>query len=423
MDPIFVKAEKLVHGGQAIATMKDGRKLFVWNALPGEQVEAVIYRKQKSFSEATATTIIEASADRIEPRDEAYLSTSPWQIMSFAAENKHKAMIVQDAFERENCVVPPFAFRTAEQDFGYRNKMEYSLWGDDQLGIQLALHRRGSHQKIIVDGSSLAMPAIDAAAKQVLKILNAQKVRASDLKTIMIRCSMDGKAVVALFVKTDINISADALLGPDVAGAAVIFSNPKSPASVVTEVLSEEGELLLRDSIQGEQFVYGVTSFFQGNIPAYELALTEIKEAIGSSERVVDFYAGVGSIGLVCDAKHVTLVEIDEGNAMMAAQNLRASGKSGEIIHVASEHALEYITADPLIVDPPRAGLHRKVVDRILEAKPKMVVYLSCNPSTQARDVALLSGAYQARSATAYNFFPRTPHIESLVVLDLKATD
>ena len=126
-------------------------------------------------------------------------------------------------------------------------------------------------------------------------------------------------------------------------------------------------------------------------------------------------YSGVGTIGVTVGAK--VLVESDQNNISMATRN---AAKGIKVVHASSETALEYITADStIIVDPPRAGLHRSVIDKIVEVRPLQVVYLSCNPSTQARDIKLLKEYYDISYAQGFNFFPRTPHIESLIVLTL----
>jgi 23S rRNA (uracil1939-C5)-methyltransferase len=95
------------------------------------------------------------------------------------------------------------------------------------------------------------------------------------------------------------------------------------------------------------------------------------------------------------------------------------AGDKAEVIHASSEHAADYIESKSYVIfDPPRAGLHDKVIDRLLEVTPKKIIYLSCNPSTQARDLAKLTNSYTIKSFTGYNFFPRTPHIESLAILE-----
>lgn len=133
-------------------------------------------------------------------------------------------------------------------------------------------------------------------------------------------------------------------------------------------------------------------------------------------------YAGVGGIGLSVAGKEVELVELDPASANMARENLVKSKLQGSVVEASTEKALDYITGkNTVIFDPPRAGLHAKVVERVLEALPPSVVYLSCNPATHARDLALLQDKYTIEQFEVYNFFPRTPHIETLAVLKLKA--
>jgi len=137
----------------------------------------------------------------------------------------------------------------------------------------------------------------------------------------------------------------------------------------------------------------------------------------------VDMYSGVGTIGLTIGGEHVTLVEINEHAVKEMQRNIHALGRenNAKAVLAASEQALDYIHPDNLIiVDPPRAGLHADVIDRLLEQLPPRIVYLSCNPVTQARDVASLQQHYRIAWHRGYNFFPRTPHSEHLVVLEKK---
>lgn len=413
-----VEIEKLVHGGQGLGTLPDGRKVFVWGALPGEKVSVRILKGKKSYAEAITEEVLQPSPLRIEARESNYLATSPWQIIPFAAENDYKKLIVQELFVQAHVPIPDFAMTTAGEEWHYRNKMEYSFWGDDD-GLHIALHNRGSHRKTIVQGSELALPAIDVAARDVLKELQKHDLRAGDLKTIIVRCSQAGEAVVSLFVKPTEFIE---LEKPDsVKGLRVYHSNPKSPASVPTKLLYEKGHPLLHDTLLGTPFTYDGDSFFQVNIPVFEKALERIREHVADNEAIVDMYAGAGSIGLSVAAKSVQLVELDPATTAMARVNADATGLDTEVIESSSEKVLEYIVSDkPVIFDPPRAGLHDKVVERTLDAMPPQVVYLSCNPATQARDLAKLQEKYDITYFEAFNFFPHTPHIETLAVLKRK---
>jgi 23S rRNA (uracil-5-)-methyltransferase RumA len=407
--------EKLVHGGQGLGTLTSGQKVFVWNALPGERVGLRVIKKKRSYIEAIAEEIIEASLERTEPAEENYLATSPWQMMTFEAENKYKKDIVKELFAHEKVTLPEtYETLHGELQWQYRNKMEYSFWGDDE-GLHLALYRRGSHGKQIVQGSKLAMPAIDTAANAVLVQLQQLGVRAGDLKTIIVRSNQDGAVVASLFVKP--NKFPKIELPKELKGLRVYHSNPKSPASVPTKLLYELGDVTLEDGLLGKVFHYDVDSFFQVNVPVFEQVLTHITKAISEPD-ITDMYAGVGSVGLSVASGNVDLVELDPATAAMARTNSRISGLKAKVIEVSTEKALEYITGDkPVIFDPPRAGLHAKVIERVLEALPDKVVYLSCNPATQARDLSLLQEKYKITQFEIFNFFPRTPHIETLAVL------
>lgn len=416
MEEVFI--DKLVHGGQGLGTLEDGRKVFVWNALPGETVKIRVIKKKRSYVEAIAEEIVSASPERVEPSDENYLATSPWQIMTYEAENRYKKTVVEELFAHEKVALPAIgSVSHPDEQWHYRNKMEYSFWGDDE-GLHLALYRRGSHGKQIVTGSKLALQALDKAANAALYELQKHEARAGGLKTIIVRVNQNGDAVASLFVKP--NTFVKMALPKELKGIRVYHSNPKSPASVPTKLLYELGDTTLSDKLLGQLFHYDVDSFFQVNIPIFERALERIKEHC-SEAAVIDMYAGVGSIGLSVAGESVQLIELDTASAAMARTNAGSSKLDTQIIETSTEHALDYITSDtPVIFDPPRAGLHRKVTERLLETKPPRVIYLSCNPATHARDLALLQETYEISYFEIFNFFPRTPHIETLAVLTLK---
>jgi 23S rRNA (uracil1939-C5)-methyltransferase len=412
MEP--VKIDKLVHGGQGMGILADGRKVFAWNALPGETVLVRLVKKRRDYAEGIAEEVLESSAERIEPRDEAYLSTSPWQIMTFEAENSYKQQILEEAFDREDVKLPKVTFKAPKSEWHYRNKMEYSFWADED-GLHLALFHRASHGKRIISGSSIARPEIDEIANKVCSVLNQNGIRGSQLKTVIVRCNQNGEIVAALFVK-DQDFPDLTELDGLAKGLVVYYSNPKSPASIISKQLHKYGDITLTDTIAGKPITYDVNSFFQVNLLIFSEALAGITKVVAKQKNIIDMYAGVGTIGLSVGA--TTLVDIDEHNIAMAKQN--AANQKVTVLRTSTENALDHITPGcALIVDPPRAGLHKSVVDRILEVKPKTIAYLSCNPSTQARDLAALKGIYKIKSLTGYNFFPRTPHIESLAVLEL----
>lgn len=423
--------EKIVGGGQAIGTLDDGRKAFVWGGLPKELVTIRVTKKKSHFVEGIVTEIIEKSPERITPKDEnSYLSTSPWQIMPISSEQSYKASLIEEAFLLHNITLPEkIEVFSDGVEFNYRNKVEFSWFGDKtdddkKETLDLAFFKRGSKGKVIVDGTSLAHPSINKLAIEIRDLLREKPIVARQLKTLLIRSDQQGNAVWQLYIKDKIEnlISEDEAKLLSAAGGEIIYSDPKSPASRITERLEKFGDTTLSDTILGVAFNYACEGFFQVNIPVYEKALSDMKAWINCNEKLptLDLYSGVGTIGLTIGGDDVTLVEINEHAVAEMQRNIaKLNRPNAKAILAPSEKSLEYITGEQIvIVDPPRAGLHADVTNRLLETAPPRIIYLSCNPVTQARDVSLLQEKYKIVHHQGYNFFPRTPHIEHLVVLD-----
>jgi SAM-dependent methyltransferases related to tRNA (uracil-5-)-methyltransferase len=425
-----LRLEKIVGGGQAIGTLDDGRKAFVWGGLPKELVTIRVTKKKSHFVEGIVTEIIEESPERITPKDEnSYLSTSPWQIMPMSSEQSYKASLIEEAFLLHNITLPEkIKVFSDGVEFNYRNKVEFSWFGDktddEKETLDLAFFKRGGKGKVVVDGTSLAHPSINKLAIEIRDLLRTKSVTARQLKTLLIRSDQQGNAVWQLYVKDKIEnlISDDEAKLLSAAGGEIIYSDPKSPASRVTERLNKFGDTTLSDTILGVAFNYACEGFFQVNIPVYEKALSDMKAWINCNEKLstLDLYSGVGTIGLTIGGDDVTLVEINEHAVAEMQRNItKLNRPNAKAILAPSEKSLEYITGKQIvIVDPPRAGLHADVTNRLLETEPPRIIYLSCNPVTQARDVSLLQEKYEIVHHQGYNFFPRTPHIEHLVVLD-----
>lgn len=423
--------EKIVGGGQAIGTLDDGRKAFVWGGLPKELVTIRVTKKKSHFVEGIVTEIIEESPERITPKDEnSYLSTSPWQIMPMSSEQSYKASLIEEAFLLHNITLPEkIEVFSDDVEFNYRNKVEFSWFGDktdddEKETLDLAFFKRGGKGKVVIDGTSLAHPSINKLAIEIRDLLREKPIVARQLKTLLIRSDQQGNAVWQLYVKDKIEnlISDDEAKLLSAAGGEIIYSDPKSPASRVTERLNKFGDTTLSDTILGVAFNYACEGFFQVNIPVYEKALSDMKAWINCNEKLstLDLYSGVGTIGLTIGGDDVTLVEINEHAVAEMQRNItKLNRPNAKAILAPSEKSLEYITGKQIvIVDPPRAGLHADVTNRLLETEPPRIIYLSCNPVTQARDVSLLQEKYEIVHHQGYNFFPRTPHIEHLVVLD-----
>ena len=428
-----LRLEKIVGGGQTLGTLGDGRKAFVWGGLPGELVKIRITKKKSHFVEGVVTEILEKSPERIVPRDEdSYLSTSPWQIMPLSSEQTYKANLIEEAFRLHGVTLPEkIDVFTDGVEFNYRNKVEFSWFGDLIDGgtaetLDLAFFKRGSKGKVVVEGTILAHPNINKLAIEIRNLLRTKPVTARQLKTLLIRTDQQGNAVWQLYIKDQLAdlISKEETAQLSAKGGEIIYSDPKSPASRVTERLNKFGDTTLTDTILGVTFNYACEGFFQVNIPVYEKALSDMRDWIDHENNLptLDLYSGVGTIGLTIGGDDITLVEINEHAVAEMQRNItKLNRANAKAILAPSEKSLEYITGEQIvIVDPPRAGLHADVVRRLLENTPPRIIYLSCNPVTQARDVSLLQEKYEITYHQGYNFFPRTPHIEHLVILDKK---
>ncbi len=456
-----VKIEKLIFGGQGLARTEHGA-VFAWNALPGENVSVRVTKKRKGVLEGVATTFAAPSSDRMPPREDHFLSCSPWQILSPSAELQWKLAIARETYQKighipeKSPLMQALGIATHGSEYRYRNKMEYSFV-DTEAGVSLAFYDRGLHTRTPIDECLLATPEITKAATAIVGWLRDKKIVAQDLKSLILRSGDAGalsrtgetgdvKVIVGLFCTRDLKLDAQDVANQlqDVAGQKILhglhifYSRPEHPAASADKLLSSHGASSLRQTVglagNGGALTleYGLLSFFQVNVPVFEKALADIIEQVPNDADVLDFYSGVGSIGIAVatKAKHVTLVDSDEQGIDFAKKNLAtnvahtnttaATGAKVSALAASAESMTSLIHPEhTLIVDPPRIGLHNGVVQRILAVRPKRVVYLSCNLSTQARDIGALATAYTPVFARLYNFFPRTPHIEGLMVLDL----
>ena len=429
----IAKFDKITPGGQALGTLENGKKIFAWGVLPNETAKIQITKSKSSFVEGFAVEIFESSPERIEPKDkESFLSTSPWQIFNFDFEQKTKQELIFESFRQEKIELKNQEdFYSDGKIFEYRNKVEFSFWWEkseenkNEGKLSLAFFKRGGKGKIPVFCTSLATPEINQAGQKVLAILRDRKTASRDLKTLLIRANQKGEISAQLYVKDEKfePFSKQEITSLGFKKFEIIFSNPKSPASVITKKLQALNEDKLSDQILGINFNYATESFFQINLPVYEQALRDMEQFINSQKPTLDLYAGVGSIGLTIGKQDLTLVEINKSAVSEMKRNINELRRdnNAKAILAPSEKVLDFIKKDTnLIVDPPRAGMNREVCEKILEIEPEKVIYLSCNPTTQARDVAILSKKYEIIYARGYNFFPRTPHIENLIILELK---
>jgi len=315
----------------------------------------------------------------------------------------------------------------------YRTKMEYSIYVDDQEVLHLAQHVQGSKRGLIItdEGSDLALPNLNQAAKHVIKLINQKGVKKFQIKGIMLRYStFEDKSVVFIYIKDEeLKLDAGDFFDPKLMkGVYIYHSTKKSPAFVQTQLMSEVGTKELIEKLGTKEFSFPADGFFQINIPVVQEFLKDsykIVSELPESKRsyLLDLYAGVGTIGIYHGDlfKKVVGVELFPGSKEFALKNAKVNGLTNyDFYESRSEDAnltTLLSTEAILFLDPPRAGCMPKVLEAILSAKPEYVFYLSCNPETQERDIKILENNYDVIHQKEYDFFPNTDHLEKFVVL------
>jgi len=416
---------KMAHDGAGEGEY-EGKPVRVFGMLPGEK-GVVEVQKHKGLYVGELKEILTASSQRLLPNELHYLSCSPWQVMEYPLQAEWKKHVLTELYGYYEHS-PAIEFVTAEKLSGYRTKVEFSF-RDFDGPLELAFHVRGggSSRVPLPEGCMLASERMNRVALEITRRMNEVGYRATDCKTLIVRESKSGKNVIALlYLKTKESkpIRVDDI--PDLKGFVVYYSTPKSPASVPTQELWKTGILELDEVVLGMTFRYAHDAFFQNNVPMFEKALAHILEHVDEEDNVLELYAGVGTIGLALAKKatHVHGVEIIDSAVSSAVENAlrnRIMNYSAECLK--SEKIDQDILASEqvLVLDPPRSGLHPDVLKMILAKLPKKIIYLSCNPETQARDYSAIEKKYTIDRIVGYDFYPNTPHAESLLVLSLRA--
>ncbi len=415
--------EKLVHGGQGLGHTSEGKTAFVWNALPGETVEVEILSNKKTHLEAVATQIITASKDRINPKEDSFLSTSPWQIFNFESENYWKRAIAAEQYSKIGDLildVNSLEIFTDNIEYGYRNKMEFSFVEDGEK-MSLAFFERGKKTKIAVNESALAREEINTVAQEILDWINQVKIPIRSLKSLIVRVNRKGEVIAALFIKDRLVFDHHPTLSHPLIGFQLYYSTHKSPASVPTALLYTIGQNFLVSEILETKLKSGIFSFFQINQPVFERALQDIAAFVDPKSPLVDYYCGVGAIGLPISLNRPNTILVDNNSEAIeyARENISLNNRKATAECAPAEKLTDYIDAtSTILLDPPRAGLHEDVIKTILQKKPPRIIYMSCDIATHARDLRLLGQGYSLVFLKLYNFFPRTPHIEGLAILE-----
>jgi len=413
-----ITIEKLVFGGQGLGR-KDGQVYFVWGALPGEEVEVDIIKAKKNFVEAIARKIIVASKDRVENREEHYLDCSPWQIISESGELQWKKEIAKETFLKfASYELGNLEIVESKSSYNYRNKVEYRFVGE--VGnVQLAFFERGTDQLKAIAPCILNKEEINQAAIKVLDVINKNNVDPEKLVSLIVRSNTQAQVLATLLVSNRIKLNNINELD-SLTGFAIYLANDDNIENFV--LLERIGADSLEEKIGEVTLRYGAFSFFQVNPAVFSAVVDDIGMNLGADSEILDFYSGVGAISLPLanKFKRGILIENNREAVNFAATNIEKNNiKNCETRLLSASAGRELIKKDKVVIfDPPRTGLDKSIIDKLIEIKPCKIIYLSCDVVTQARDIKNLLSFYTIKSTKLYNFFPRTPHIESLCVLD-----
>jgi len=422
-----MRAEKMGHDGAALGSY-EGKPVHVHGMLPTEEGVIEAHKKHGSFI-GVLKELTRASERRKNPDELHYLSCSPWQVMEYPLQVELKHALLQELFSYYSDA-PKATFVPAVHFFGYRTKVEFSFTdrnGNLPAPLSLAFHVRGggSLRVALPEGCLLASEEMNHVALALLGKLRALGYSASDLKTLIVRVSKStGKLLALMYTKKEDvpEFAVDDI--PGLTGFLVFHSTEKSPASVPTKELWRWGSDMLIERVGDLTTAYSWDSFFQNNVPMFEQAMERVQKAVSKGANILELYSGVGTIGLLLakNAKHIHGVDIVQS----AIDSAKANAKAADIINYVAECIpAEKMDArlldgkDVLILDPPRSGLHPKVLAMIKEKLPPKVIYLSCNPETQARDYSALAVLYKINVLTGFDFYPQTPHLESLLCLNI----
>ena len=414
-----VRFEKIVPEGKAMGHLADGRAVFCIGPLPEETVRISLRKQKRHYAEASLREILEPSLQRTaEPEDHA-LVCSPWQGVDYAYQCELKAAMITEAMQQHHITTPKLRFVAAKATLGYRNRLDFSV-ARIEGKLQLAFHQRGSWDTLIPlpHGCKLGSDAMNTAALDLITQLEPLGI---DITPAMITVRYAPTTGELITILTTAAKAAWKTIDPAKLGNFVV-ARPLPGSGAPGDMTYHHGDSFISERLAGIDIAYPYNSFFQVNTPVFEQALGQIMAAAKAAKQVIELYGGVGAIGLPLAAAGCSVqgIEIVPAAVEFAERNARTNSiTTYAAATVAAERmdATMLAAADTIILDPPRAGLHPRVTGWLLDAKPQRIIYLSCNPVTQARDLAALQSHYQLKSLTGFDFYPGALHVESLAVL------
>lgn len=446
--------------GKAIAK-HDGLVVFIESAVPGDWVDVMVHRKKNSFAEGKVHTYKQLSPRRVQPVCEHFGTCGgcKWQNLGYDTQLKFKQKYVHDAFTR----IGKLDFENIDPILGnpelyyYRNKLEFSFSNKkwltaDEIHSQVAMTNRdalGFHIPGMFD-KILDIRHCHLQADPSNSIRNSTRQYAIDhgltffdvrnksgfLRTLMIRTSSTGEIMVVVSVFEWHEKELFGLLEflkttfPQISCLQYVHNDKGNDTFHGLEIGTYAGQDHITEQMEGLRFKISAKSFYQTNSPqAYELyRITRDLAGLKGNEIVYDLYTGTGTIAnfVARQARKVVGIEYVEDAIQDAIENSRANNIgntsffAGDMKDVLNEDFIKlHGRPQVLITDPPRAGMHEDVIRTILAMRPEKVVYVSCNPSTQARDLALMSVAYKIKRIRPVDMFPQTAHVENVVLLEL----
>ena len=447
--------------GKSVGRDEEGQIVFVENAAPGDVVDVKVHKEKSGYSEGVALHIHKYSEERTTPFCEHFelCGGCRWQHISYEAQLRHKELQVESTF-KHLAKVPVGAFEPilgcVENTF-YRNKMEFTYsnkrWlthEEVQLGTSnfenvLGFHRPGSYDKILNVNKCWLQPDPSNEIRNAAKRIGVEqklafydmKVHKGFLRHIMIRVTTRKEIMVIMsFYHEDEEKRTrylDALLEacPQITTLLYCINGKLNDYVLDLPMHVYSGAGFIEEDLCGVRFRIGPKSFFQTNTVQAERLFDVIADFsdFSGNENVYDLYTGIGSIALSIakKVKHVVGIEeiaaaIDDAKDNAERNNLtNTTFYAGDVKDIlTAEFAEKHGKPDLLITDPPRAGMHEKVVRMLLQLEAPKLVYVSCNPATQARDISILHEKYDVIRVRPVDMFPHTHHVENVALLQLR---
>ncbi|HLJ02497.1 MAG TPA: 23S rRNA (uracil(1939)-C(5))-methyltransferase RlmD [Solirubrobacteraceae bacterium] len=438
-DELELSIESLAFGGAGVARL-DGYVVFVAGAVPGDRVRALVGKSKRAYAEARAVEVLDPSPNRVPAQAEH--PGAPWQVLPYELQLEAKHAQVDDALRRighlEGYALEPIV--PAAEQWRYRNKLEYSFGTAPPNRLVCGFHAPGRWQEIVeIEDCLLASHDANAARQRVVGWCREQGLAAYDrrtgegfLRNLVVREGRRTGQLQLRLVTSEGALDRDGLITAAGPVDGLLWTRLDSVAETTqggeTELLA--GSDRLDEEISGLRVRIAPEAFFQTNTEMAErlYALAIEYAALGGFERVYDLYCGIGTIGLLmapraAEVWGLEIVEEAIAEAIRAARRNEIDNVrffAGDVRLALGELVATAGRPDVLVVDPPRAGLSQKVVRRVIEAGPKRIVYVSCNPTTLAPNAAQLvaDGGYRLTRVRPVDMFPQTPHIECVAVLE-----